>query len=181
MFGLRQHAHLAAEQHLARVARDHVAAGMVGPRCAVDALNVLALVEGKKVADLERADNVVLAIDQCDGLADFQRRGQCLVHRKRNRNGPGILGTVLDDVFLVQNAVKRGSVHRPGKRAEAAIAEAVAAAFGGLAVDVVPDSSAHDGVLRDLHEGAVFGRLGNFRGDDQPGDKYGCSEDFRSN
>src|SRR5437773_2726068 len=64
VLGLRQHLDFAAQEHVARVIHDHVPAGVVGARRAVDALDVAGLVEGEDVIDLQRADDVVLAVGE---------------------------------------------------------------------------------------------------------------------
>ena len=134
MLRLRQHAHLAAEQHVARVAHHHLAAGMVGALGAVDALDVRGLVPGEDVAHVQRADDLALAVDQGHRLAGLQRaRPVALSTGKRQRNRPGVLLAVVDDDFLVEHAVERGPVHRAGQRAQAAVAEAVERGQVGVA------------------------------------------------
>ncbi len=133
MLRLRQHAHLAAQQHLARIVHGHGAAGMIGALGAVDALDVLGLIPGKDVVDGQRADDFVLAVDQGDRLTDFEGRSQRLVHRETDGNGPGVVLAVVDNDFAVQNAVEGGLVHRAGQRAEAAVAEAIEAGEIGIA------------------------------------------------
>ena len=43
---------------------------------------------------------------------------------------------------------------------------AAAAAFDDLAIDIVPNGSAHGGVLRGVCGAPAIGRLGDFRGDE---------------
>ena len=50
----------------------HVAARMVHAVGAVDALEVAWLVPGEDIADFERADQIIAAVDQGDRLARFQ-------------------------------------------------------------------------------------------------------------
>src|SRR5260370_14228663 len=60
MFRLRQNLHFAAQEHVALVAHHHFAAWMIGALGLVNALDVLGFVPGKNIANLERADEVIL-------------------------------------------------------------------------------------------------------------------------
>src|SRR5579875_3130653 len=125
MFGLRQDAHHAAEQMRAWIALGHAAAGMIETFRAVDAADIMGLVPRKYVADFQRAYYLVLRIHQGDCLARLQRLRLSFFHRKRQRDGPGVLLAVVEDYFLIKNAVQRLAVHRPGKRAESAVAQTI--------------------------------------------------------
>ena len=133
MFRLRQYAHLATKEHVARIFERHPAAGMIGAFRAVDALQVAKFFERKDVVDLQRADDFVLAVGQSDRLADLERSGQALVDRKADRNGPGVFLAVLDDDFLVEHPIEGCLVHGPDERTEAAVAEAIEARQIGVA------------------------------------------------
>src|SRR5437016_5036986 len=120
MLGRRQNTDLTAQEKLARVAQHHASAGVIRTLGAVNTLDITRLVEGENIADLQRADDFLAAIDQRHVLARLEAAGQGSVDWKCNRNGPGIRFALVQEHFVVEDALERRLIHRSDQRTEAA-------------------------------------------------------------
>lgn len=118
---------------MSRIFEYHLAAGMIRALRAVNTLQVAKFFERKDVIDLQRANDVVLAVRQGNGLADLERSGQALINRKADRNGPGVSLATFDNDFLIKYPIEGRLVHGPDERTQAAVAEAIEARKIGVA------------------------------------------------
>ena len=111
---------------LVRVVReDHVAAGMVGSLCEVDAPQILGLVPLVDIADPEGSHGLARRAYQGDFLVHPQRGGKVGGHRQGDRDCPGVeLPANLDDGLLKDTNIGCG-VHGALEWAQHAVPQAI--------------------------------------------------------
>ena len=97
---------------------------MVGPRGAVEALDVLGLLPLEDARDPQHADDVV-AEDQRGAVADAQLLGFGVGHREGDRRRPGVAAEAELQRVVVEDGVPGLLVHRPLERRERAVGDAV--------------------------------------------------------
>src|SRR5262249_23583035 len=76
VFGLRQNSYIPPQEHVARVTQDHASAGVIGAFGSVDALDVTKFIKRENIANLERTDDFLAAVDQGDVVAGLERASQ---------------------------------------------------------------------------------------------------------
>src|SRR5262245_10851284 len=96
---LWQHPNGAADKMIAFVGERHLCAGVIVPRRLVDAGEVLLLVVGEDVFHLEDANDFVFLVAKGCSTARLETGSLLFCDGKRERDRPGVLLAVVDDML----------------------------------------------------------------------------------